>query len=50
LILVVAVGLALGVGAYTFVYARGAEAARVLAESIDFTRQRQLALREPRPR
>ena len=26
------------------------EAARVLAESIDFTRQGQLALREPRPR
>jgi nitrate/TMAO reductase-like tetraheme cytochrome c subunit len=78
LILVVAVGLALGVGAYTFVYARGAsyltndpaacanchvmreqhagwihapqEAARILAESIDFTRQGQLALREPRPR
>jgi hypothetical protein len=26
------------------------EAARILAESIDFTRQGQLALREPRPR
>lgn len=83
LMLVVAIGLALGVGAYTFVYARGAsyltndpsacvnchvmreqyveaenstgfhapqEAARILAESIDFTRRGQLVLREPRPR
>jgi Cytochrome c552 len=90
---VVAVGLALGIGGYTFVYARGAsyltneagqsdtqlatardfqrraqfyldfveaenstgfhapqEAARILAESIDFTRQGQLALRDARGR
>jgi hypothetical protein len=38
-------GIAVGLGSYTFIYARGYS--RILAQSIDYLRQGQLAVRDP---